>query len=562
MRIATFVLIFLTSAVVYAQPFSMNGWQFHERNIPKLAEAVSKAPEYGVNFFIFSHDLFDHVEEFLNSPERQRDVLHIGSLADQQKIPWYLWVHEFDDIPERFMVKAPISADDPRMSAAAVSSSFRLGSRVNLDDPALLDYLRERYERLLAKCPTAAGLVLTFHESDRKLFRDSEVSSKLSVPDRIHLVSKLLYDVVKKRNKKLIIRNFFYEPSEMDYFAQAIPRLPDDIIFMSKDTTHEFHPFYPPDPMHGHVGKKLQLMEPDLGVEKAWSKEGHYAQIAYIKRYVQRARDLKMAGMVGRARLMWDRPFEDSHEINLYAFARFMKNPDEEVDTVLLDWARRRYPEEAAPHIASAMKRTEFIQHHGRWFLGFWLTKSIGDEWGDYPYYFGHIMLRSQYKWTRDPADKKLEHGLYCPDKELFARLVAEKDDVIRQVRAGATDINNAASYLKPEQAEPLREGFRYLLDAAELQREWTRAYFAQRMWMTEPNEESEMIVRDALAKLEAMDQLPGVAYGRNPRTGHRYNIDKFALEMRWRMANRARALEEDRRILDQTLRLTEVEKN
>jgi hypothetical protein len=58
------------------------------------------------------------------------------------------------------------------------------------------------------------------------------------------------------------------------------------------------------------------------------------------------------------------------------------------------------------------------------------------------------------------------------------------------------------------------------------------------------------------------MDRLPNVAYGRDPRTGHRYNIDKFALEMRWRMANRARALEEDRRILEQTLRLTEVEKN
>lgn len=562
MRIVILTLLLLTSGLVYAQPFKMNGWQFHERNVQKLAEAIKKAPEYGVNFFIFSHELFDHVEEFLNSPERQRDVFSIGSLADQQKIAWYLWVHEFDDIPERFRIKSQISADDPRMSVAASSSSFRLASRVNMDDPALHEYLQGRYERLLAKCPTAAGLVLTFHESDNKLFRDSEVQSRLSVPDRIYLISKLVYDVVKKHNKKLIIRNFFYEPREMDYFAQAISRLPDDIIFMSKDTTHEFHPFYPPDPMHGKVGKKLQLMEPDLGVEKAWSKEGHYAQVEYIKRYVQRARDTGMAGLVGRARLMWDHPFEDTHEINLYAFSRFMKDPDANVETVFEDWARRRYPEEAAPDVAAAMKRTEFIQHHGRWFLGFWLTKSIGDEWGDYPYYFGHILLRSRYKWTKDPADKALEQGLYFPDKSLFAKLVSEKDDVIRQIRASLTDLNNAARYLKPEESESLREGFRYLLDAAELQREWTRAYFAQRMWMKEPNEESEMIVRDALAKLEAMDQLPEVTYGRNPRTGHRYNIDKFALEMRWRLANRSRALEEDARILEQTFRLTEVEKN
>ena len=120
MRIAILVLLLVMGKVVCAQPFAMNGWQFHERNVPKLAEAVRKAPEYGVNFFIFSHEFFDHVEEFLNSPERQRDVLYIGSLADQQKIPWYLWAHEFDDIPERFMVKSPIRPDDPRMSAAAL----------------------------------------------------------------------------------------------------------------------------------------------------------------------------------------------------------------------------------------------------------------------------------------------------------------------------------------------------------------------------------------------------------------------------------------------------------
>jgi hypothetical protein len=555
-------VLLLTSSLLQAAPFSMNGWQFHERDVPRLAEAIKKAPDYGVNFFIFSHGLFDHVEEFLNSAERQRDVLYLGSLADQEKIAWYLWVHEFDDIPDRFRVKTQLSANDPRLSQAAVTSGFHLGSRVNMDDPALFDYLRDRYERLLAKCPTAAGLVLTLHESDNKVFRDSEVQSKLPPPERIYSVAKLVYDVVKKHNKKLILRNFFYEPREMEYFAQAIKRLPDDIIIMNKDSVHEFDPWYPPDPMHGQVGKKQQIMEPDLGVEKAWSRQGHYAQVEYIKRYMQRARDTHMIGAVGRAHFFWDHAFNDSHEINLYAFSRFMKDPDLDADTVFHDWATLHYPKEAVPYVASALKRTEFIQHHGRWFLGFWLTKSLGEEWGDYPYYFEHILLRSRYKWTHDPADKALEDGLYSPDKALFARLVEEKDQVIQQVRASMADVQNAARYLSPEQLGPLREGFDYLLDAAKLEREWTRAFFAQRMWMKDPNEESAIIVRDALAKLEAMDTLPGVTYGRDAHTGHRYNIDKFVLEMRWRMANRRRALEEDARIVEHTRQLMAVESN
>ena len=555
------VLLLSSTSLLQASPFSMNGWQFHDWDVPKLAEAIKRAPDYGVNLFIFSHGLFDHVE-FFNSPERQRDVLYLGSLADQEKIAWYLWVHELDDIPERFRIREQLDSNDPRLSQAATTSGFHLGNRVNLDDPRLLDFLGDRYERLLQKCPTAAGLVLTLHESDNKVFRNSEVQSKLAAPERIYLIAKLVYDVVKQHNKKLILRNFFYEPKEMEYFAQAIARLPNDIIIMNKDSVHEFDPWYPPDPMRGKVGKKQQIMEPDLGVEKAWGRQGHYAQVAYIKRYLERARDTHMIGAVGRARLLWDHPFNDSHEINLYAFSRFMQDPDLGVDTVFDDWAALHYPKEAVPYVVSALKRTEFIQHHGRWFLGFWLTKSLGDEWGDYPYYFEHIRLRSRYKWTHDPADKTLEEGLYSPDNVLFARLVDEKEQVIQEARASIDDVQKAARYLSPEQLASLQGGFNYLLDAAELQREWTRAFFAERMWMKEPNEENAMIIRDAIAKLQELDALPGVRYGRDSRTGHRYNIDKFVLEMHWRMANRRRALEEDARILEQTKQLMAVESN
>jgi hypothetical protein len=566
MRIATLALLLLPSnLLIGAGAFTMNGWQFHSRDIAKVSEAIKKAPEYGVNFVIFSHGLFDHVEPFLNSPEHQRQIQELGSLADRGKVAWYLWLHEFDDIPERFRV-APRGAADEQIAQSVTgtgsSASFRLGTRVNMDDPALADYLRDRYDRLLAKCPTAAGLILTLHESDNKLFRNAEVQSKLSVPDRIVFISKLIYDVVKKHNKKLILRNFFYEPKEMEFFAQAITKLPDDIIVMSKDVVHDFDPWYPYDPLHGKVGKKVQIMETDLCVEKAWNSQGLYAQPDYIKRVVERARDTGLAGIVGRNQVIWEHPFEDTHEVNLYAFSRFMKDPNLSVDEVLGDWAKKRYPAEAVPQIAAAMKRTEFIQHHGRWFLGFWLTKSLGAEWGDYPYYFGHMLLRSTYKWTHDPADLKMEQGLYNPDQALFDRLVGEKDQVIQQVRAGMADIERAARFMTPAQAKPFQDGFKFLLDAAECQKEWTRAFFAQRMWMNNPSVESEKVVRDALAKLEAMDKAPGVNYGRNAQTGHRYHIDEFALEMRWRLANRKRALAEDARLLDDTKRLMHVESN
>lgn len=163
----------------------MNGWQLHDYNMPKLEMAVRRAPDYGVNFIILSHKFFRSVEGFLASdgsldpahppanvkelhkgshfeliPGWQADVCHIGELAKSNGISCYLWVHEFDDVPERFLKE----------------------KRVQMADPGLFPYLEERYERLLKAVPDCAGFVVTLHESDFKVFRDSEVSSQSAVP--------------------------------------------------------------------------------------------------------------------------------------------------------------------------------------------------------------------------------------------------------------------------------------------------------------------------------------------------------------------------------------------
>jgi len=119
-------------------PFALNGWQFHDYNIPKLEEAVRRAPEYGVNFLIFSHEFFRSTEGFLasaddldpqNPPAYLQDLklggafkLHrgwhgdmrkIAALATERKISFYMWLHEFNDIPNRFLKDNMLQMDDP-----------------------------------------------------------------------------------------------------------------------------------------------------------------------------------------------------------------------------------------------------------------------------------------------------------------------------------------------------------------------------------------------------------------------------------------------------------------
>ena len=324
----------------------MNGWQFHDYNLPKLEEAIRRARGYGVNFLCSPTSCsvrwraswprttapipatrppwvkeLRRGENFRIIPGWQTDVRRLGLLAGKQGIPYYLWVHEFDDLPRRFL----------------------RDGRVDMEDPQLWTYLDQRYERLLRAVPGTAGFVLTLHESDLKVFRHGDVVSREDVAGRVYKVSKLLYDVLKRHGKQLIVRNFFYEPLEMEYFKRGVDRLPDDVIVMSKDTTHEFHPFYPWDPLHGKFARaasKRQIIEIDLGVEKAWDWQGAYAQTDFIRRAVA-ARPRHTPGRAGRAR-----PADagiarshDMHEVNLYAFARFLADPGLTVDRVLGDWA-------------------------------------------------------------------------------------------------------------------------------------------------------------------------------------------------------------------------------
>jgi hypothetical protein len=80
---------------------------------------------------------------------------------------------------------------------------------------------------------------------------------------------------------------------------------------------------------------------------------------------------------------------------------------------------------------------------------------------------------------------------------------------------------------------------------------------------MQEPAEGHEAVVADALANLEAMgDRLRGTSSDRRgpEAAGRPFNIDPFVLEIRWRMANRRRALEEDAKILKDTALMMEVQ--
>ena len=272
-----------------------------------------------------------------------------------------------------------------------------------MEDPQLWAYLDQRYERLLRAVPETAGFVLTLHESDLKVFRHGDVVSREDVAGRVYRVSKLLYDVLKRHNKQLIVRNFFYEPLEMEYFKRGVDRLPDDVIVMSKDTTHEFHPFYPWDPLHGKFGQASgRSSRSTWGWRRPGTGKAPTPRPTSSAGWRCAPATPRQAGMIGRARLMLGSPVPGharGEPVRLRPLPG-RSRPDGRSGAGRLGRAPATTPR-AVPHIVSALKRSEFINHHGRWHLEYWFTKEIGREWGDYAYIYSRVLQRSRFKWTR-----------------------------------------------------------------------------------------------------------------------------------------------------------------
>ena len=122
-------------------------------------------------------------------------------------------------------------------------------------------------------------------------------------------------------------------------------------------------------------------------------------------------------------------------------------------------------------------------------------------------------------------------------------------------------DVEKAAPYLSHAQYSQLREDFRFLLDAGQLEREWTRAYFAQRMFISQRKEEYKKRAEEALRDLEALDRTPGVLYGLDADTGHRY-IDIFVAKMRRRLSLPDEAKAEDDVRLEKVRLKLDVDRN
>ncbi len=151
------------------------------------------------------------------------------------------------------------------------------------------------------------------------------------------------------------------------------------------------------------------------------------------------------------------------NSINVYAWRELAWNPQARVEQIWIDWATPLYGEKAAPWIIRALRRSESVVNRLFSALGLGNDTNSG---------FARTIARREtlLKYTNRYFQPEGQAAL-APTLESMARVIAEKEDCLRQIEAMQQDLEAAAPSLRPEQWAELRTRFDWLWEFAQVAR-------------------------------------------------------------------------------------------
>ena len=209
---------------------------------------------------------------------------------------------------------------------------------------AYADWLRYKLDETFRHCPDLDGLVLTLTEADYSVIHNSNPTRY--PPQRVveRLVGIFAEDL-EARGKRFVLRSFGSNSQDyidiLDGAVAAAKRHGFEVE--TKVTEADFVPWLPKNP--------FLRKSPPLTLGAECDALGEYlsagylpaAQVARIREYVDSARAENVDRYTIRIDRVGNSIFDSAHEINLYAYMRFIADPSATADDVIADYAAKRF---------------------------------------------------------------------------------------------------------------------------------------------------------------------------------------------------------------------------
>ena len=492
-----FAVLCLISTVPAQSLVQVRAWQFHELDMKYVSGAMKLAPQYDVNTVVFSHGMIGETSQLYDSGDRAAKLKQLAVEAHDLGLQVWIWVHELADVPERFLEN----------------------KRVQLDRDGFWPWLEQRYRTLFDDFPGFDGLILTFHETEYRIFRDSQVQSELPMPERFARLIGSIYKACAAQAKSLIVRTFLYEPEELEWIRQGLLKSDPGVMVQSKCVPHDWDPYYPHNPLIGAFARNRQIVEFDGSSEYTGRNRVPYACPEYFEYRWRHA--MSRPGVVGyNVRL--DHAGYDAlytpNEINIYTLFRLSRDRALTANDIWKEWTERRYGRPAAAAVENALRPTFEVVNRSFYPLKFWITNH--SELPGFRYADGHISSRTLAKWWPErPEYKVLEHQLNHPDPWVLERILAEKDTAIALAHETLGALFEARPFMTPGVYDDLYQRLELLNRTALVWKLHAEAFFGYKV-LEEGHEVPGLLerVRRAVAALkrqvEVSATVPGFGEG------------------------------------------------
>jgi len=500
----------LFSSLSAQEQLKIRAWELHDYNIPYIQKVIDLAPQFDITHVVFSHSIVWYSEELLIDARRGRDVDELAARAHKRGIKAWVWTHEINGVPEKFVKDG----------------------KVLIDEKGFWDWEKDKYRTLFTRFKNIDGLVLTFHETTVKVYDDKDVISRLSKPARVTKLINSMYDVCKEFGKDLTVRTFAYEPEELEFIKEGLKGTDRAIHVQSKEVPHEWDPYYPNNPLIGQFPERKEIIEFHSAAEIGGYNMTPYPHPEYFKMRMDYGLAHRAGGYMSRIDVGgYYHALGSPNELNLYTLFRLARDPSTSTETIWKDWSEKKYGKEAAPFAVSALKRAFDISNKTYYTLEFWITDHT--KFPSYDYAEGHISMRTIAKWNPDPKYKKMEYDLNHPYPELLEQILSEKDEAIALCRESLVDLEKGKEFFKPADYEDLKWRFMLDLNATVIFKYFNEAFFGYKILVNGKSAALKDRVTRAVNGLERWASINEKEFGEDIVPGDPARIRNFVSEMR-----------------------------
>ena len=449
-RIVLVSLVLLSLATVVSAAMEAKGesqtdyrmWQFHAMKPDYIVKVMDKAKDYNINSVIFSHAMNYYLSDFDDRGSKlAQQHIKLAGKAHQLGLKVYIWPHELESVPDKFM----------------------RDKVVQLDSPGFFEHITDKYNKFFKAYPEFDGIVLTFHETKYKIFNDKSTKSKLSKPERFAAIINAINLACMENKRDFIVRSFLYNPDELNWFAESMEKVHPNVVLQSKCIPHDWQPFYPHNPMIGKFPDRKLIVEFDGSSEFTGKNRIPHTSPDYFK--YRWDYDHKQPGVAGY-NIRLDHHGYDAfftpNELNIFAISRLAENPSLSSDDIWKEWTVKNYGEPAAPFVEKTLRPTFDCVNKAFFANTFWYTNH--SKLPDYSYASRCIRPSGTNtysvtitKWKPDdPSVKNTESALNYPTPEYLEVILKEKDEAISLADECMGNLQRAKPHLTSEQYDDL----------------------------------------------------------------------------------------------------------